>query len=115
MADSQTHQGKMLEAYIKLNKVNVDKTLLPKLEKKISRGTLYKLYTQEKIDPEYVRYLLEAGIDFLGQSPTTRIKQNLSFPQKESGLTEKVRGLEERVAQLERSLLDLYSRLPKPM
>lgn len=107
------HQGKKLREYVLLNEVNVDQDILAKLKGEISKATFYKLYDQEQIKPDYTAALLRIGIDFLGQSSATRLKAGLNFPQKEHGLSERVKELESQVRRLQDSLLDLYSRLPK--
>lgn len=103
----------MLRQYIRLHDINVDGDLMPKLDGLMSKATLYSLYNKERIKPEYINALLKAGIDFLGQSPATKLRSDLQFPQKESGLAERVRQLEQQLAQVQTALLDLYSRLPK--
>jgi hypothetical protein len=106
------HHGRLLENYLKTNKIVVT-ALLKKMEKDISRATFYSLYHKEEISQEYINLLLRHGIDFLGQSPVTRLKESVQFTQKESGLVDRVRQLEAQMAQMQSAMLDLYSRLPK--
>jgi hypothetical protein len=108
---SETHQGKLLKRYIKMNDVNVEADIIQKIT--FSKATFYKLYDRERIEPQYVNELLKLGIDFLGQSPVTRLKSGVQFTQKESGLQERVTTLEAQMAQMQSAMLDLYSRLPK--
>lgn len=109
----ENHHGRKLREFIRLNEINVDRDVIPKLEGTMSKPTFYRLYTLDRIKPEYINALLKAGIDFLGQSPTTKLRSDLQFPQKESGLSERVRQLEQQLAQVQSALLDLYSRIPK--
>lgn len=60
------HQGKKLKAYIGLKGINVEKEVIPKL--KMSRVTFMNQYKQERIKPEYIKEIQEAGVDFLNES-----------------------------------------------
>ena len=107
----ENHEGEKLRQYIALKNINVERDVLPKLDGVMSKATFFKQYHLDTIKAEYKAALLKAGFDFMGQA--TRLKPGLQFSQREAGLGERVKALEAQVYELHRSLLDLYSRLPK--